>query len=68
MGYLIAENPLRDSKEVDEHIDIRLEGVNTVEEAKEYATETAKKYQLQYWELTQIVHITGWDFTSGDWG
>lgn len=67
MGYLIAENPLRDSKESDESIDIRLEGVKTEEEAIEYAIETATKYKLQYWELFRVTQIKGWDMTSGDW-
>lgn len=67
MGYLIAENPLRDRPDTDEFIDIRLEGVHTVEGAKDYATETAVKYQLEYWELFQVVQITGCDLTNGDW-
>ena len=66
MGYLIAENPLRDRSDSDEFIDIRLEEKSR-EEAVDYATETAKKYQLQFWELFQVVQITGCDLTNGDW-
>ena len=66
MGYLIAENPLRDRPDTDEFIDIRLEA-RTQEDAIEYATQTARKYQLQYWELFQVVQITGCDLTNGDW-
>ena len=54
-------NPLRDPKEWDGFIDLRLEE-RTKDLAVAKAIEMAAKYRLEYWELNQLVHVVGCHF------
>ena len=66
IGYLVAESPFRDSKEQDEHIDIRLDQP-TEEEAVREATRFVEMYNLTYWEVHRITQVAGCPITNGDW-
>lgn len=67
MGYLVAGNPLRDQgPEQDSFVDVKLDA-KSKDEAIDIATKTALRYKLEYWELYQIVQVTGCDLTNGDW-
>jgi hypothetical protein len=56
-----APNPLRDPKEWDGFIDLRMEE-RTEETAVAKAIEMAAKYRLEYWELNQVVPVVGCHF------
>ncbi|MBK8924238.1 MAG: hypothetical protein IPM81_22565 [Saprospirales bacterium] len=66
IGYLVAESPFRDSKEQDEHIDIRLDQT-TEEEAVLEATKFVERHRLTYWEVHHVVQVAGCHITNGDW-
>jgi len=66
IGYLVAESPFRDSKEQDEHIDIRLDQ-STEADAVLEATKFVERHNLSYWEVHCVVQVAGCHLTNGDW-
>ena len=66
IGYLVAENPFRDSKEQDEYIDIRLDQP-TEDDAVREALALVERHQLEYWEVFRVVQVKGCHLTNGPW-